>query len=434
MAIVVVGAGVTGLSVAERLLSAGKDVLVLEKEPVAGGLCRSYQYGDFIFDVGPHRLFSSNARIQDYFLHILDEEYSFTSRDSMVYMNRKYLAWPLSYSAVFHLPPADMFRCLRDLVLTDHRAEMKIRNLEDDIVSRSGQTIYRMFWKDYTEKFLRIPCDRVDAAWGNLSVKRSVVDGRTQPLNLMALIRNCVIPRKQDLSFIYPNGGMGVFPRCFMKKIENRGGKVLLSQSVERIVTRGDTITGIEANGVAYPVEALVWTGLLPDVCSLLQVPPPELRYLSTILYNLEVERTYPGKWQWIYFPDKRHVFSRISMPARFSRTTVPPGKSGLCVEVARMAGDEPWTHPETLIEQVMRDLADVGLVRDRDRISGCHLERVPNTYPVYETGFAARTQAVQGRLAKYKNLHLVGRQASFVHDNIDESIENALRLAEQLA
>ena len=123
MAIVVVGAGVTGLTVAERLVQAGKEVIVLEREEVMGGLCRSYRYGDFTFDVGPHRLFSPDNAIRDYFLSILGENYSFTSRDSMVYMNGKYLTWPLSFGAVFSLPPSDMFRCVRDLLFT--------RNLEN---------------------------------------------------------------------------------------------------------------------------------------------------------------------------------------------------------------------------------------------------------------------------------------------------------------
>jgi len=433
MSIIVVGAGVTGLTVTERLIQKGKDVVVLEKEAFIGGLCRSYRYGDFTFDVGPHRLFSPHTGIRDYFLSILDEKYSFTSRNSMVYMNGKYLTWPLSFGAVFRLPLGDMFRCFRDLVFTGHRSDMKINHLEDDIIARYGKTIYKMFWKDYTEKFLRLPCDRVDASWGNISVKRSVVDGRTQPLNLAGLLKNCLIPRKTKLSFIYPDGGMDSFPQCFARKITKGGGNLLLSRSIDRITVDGDTITGIDANGETYPVETLVWTGMLPDICSLLNMPPPGLRYLSTILYNLEIDMTFPGKWQWIYFPDKEFIFSRISMPVRFSPTTAPPGKSGLCVEISCMTGDDQWSNPEALTEQVITDLLRVKLIPTRDKINACHIERVPNTYPMYETGFQARSEQAQRHLASYKNLHMVGRQASFVHDNIDESVESALQLAERL-
>lgn len=434
MSIIVVGGGVTGLTVAERLIQAGKDVIVLEREPVVGGLCRSYRYGDFTFDVGPHRLFSPHTGIRDYFLSILDEAYSFTSRDSMVCMSGKYLTWPLSFGAVFRLPAGDMLKCLRDLALPDHRSDKEIRNLEDDIVARYGRTIYEMFWKEYTEKFLGLPCDRVDASWGRISVKRSVVDGRTQPLDLMGLVKNCMLRRKPKLSFIYPEGGMDTFPQCFMEKIRRNGGKVLLSQSIDRITVRDDTIAGIEANGVDYPVDTLVWTGMLPDICSLLSTPAPDIRYLSTILYNLEIDMEFPGKWQWIYFPDGKHVFSRISMPARFSPTTAPPGKSGLCVEVSCMAGSDRWSDPDALTGQVIDDLVGAKLVRNRDRILDCHIEKVPNTYPLYESGFLPKSEQAKRQLARYSNLHIIGRQASFVHDNIDESIESALHLAEKLS
>ena len=50
--VVVVGAGVAGLTCAFRLQRAGHDVEVLEREDVAGGRMRSERHGAFVVDRG----------------------------------------------------------------------------------------------------------------------------------------------------------------------------------------------------------------------------------------------------------------------------------------------------------------------------------------------------------------------------------------------
>ena len=50
--IIVVGAGIAGLSCAWRLQAAGHSVVVLEREATAGGRMRSERRGDFVVDRG----------------------------------------------------------------------------------------------------------------------------------------------------------------------------------------------------------------------------------------------------------------------------------------------------------------------------------------------------------------------------------------------
>ena len=53
---VVIGAGLAGLSSAYHL--GNNTYLVLEKEPVVGGLCRSVKVEDYTFDFGRHTYFT----------------------------------------------------------------------------------------------------------------------------------------------------------------------------------------------------------------------------------------------------------------------------------------------------------------------------------------------------------------------------------------
>lgn len=50
----IIGAGVSGLVTGWKLLERGWDVEVFEREPYYGGMARTWRWGDFLIDVGPH--------------------------------------------------------------------------------------------------------------------------------------------------------------------------------------------------------------------------------------------------------------------------------------------------------------------------------------------------------------------------------------------
>lgn len=76
----VVGAGVAGLTFAHTVLKEGQRVTVVERNDVVGGLARSFQYGDFIFDVGPKRFHTEDKEVLDFLLEILGDDYIVVDR------------------------------------------------------------------------------------------------------------------------------------------------------------------------------------------------------------------------------------------------------------------------------------------------------------------------------------------------------------------
>ena len=60
---IIIGGGVTGLSIAWKLSEKGYEVKVIEKDEFIGGLARSIKMGNYFFDIGPHAFTTKDEEI-----------------------------------------------------------------------------------------------------------------------------------------------------------------------------------------------------------------------------------------------------------------------------------------------------------------------------------------------------------------------------------
>ena len=68
MKVIIVGAGITGLTLAYLLSKKGLDITVLEKDDSEGGLAKSYYYNDWSIDIGPHRFHTDDSSVEEFIL------------------------------------------------------------------------------------------------------------------------------------------------------------------------------------------------------------------------------------------------------------------------------------------------------------------------------------------------------------------------------
>ena len=62
--VVIIGGGPSGLTAAHELIRQGLRPVVLEKEPLVGGLARTESYKGFHFDMGGHRFFTKVPEVR----------------------------------------------------------------------------------------------------------------------------------------------------------------------------------------------------------------------------------------------------------------------------------------------------------------------------------------------------------------------------------
>jgi len=429
---VVVGGGVAGLVTAHLLAEAGAEVVVIEKFTTVGGLARSYRYGDFVFDCGPHRFHTENPNIKAYLDRVLQGHATAFPRRSEVYFEGKYYRWPLHPKNLTQLPKPLALKSAVDLAVNGFK-QYGNGSFEDYVLRQYGPTLYENFFKGYSIKFLGIHPRETHPDWAKVGINRAIIDDKLQMQNLAQLAKSTLLQyNKAEIDFLYPKGGLQVTWDKVSDLLRAKGGRILTGVGA-RIVGGNGRITAVYAGNERIEPSVVVWTAPITLACRQLGLEVPELPYLSTLFYNVLVRADVPRPYQWCYYGADDIVFSRTSIPRYFSDDTCPPGTTGINVEVTCREGDERWQHAERLTDAVVQDLIRVGMVKSRRDVEQVYVERVGDTYPIYHRTYPAQLERARKGLGQFQNLQLAGRTGMFWYNNMDHSMENAMQLAKRL-
>jgi len=425
--ILIVGAGVAGLTLAYHLAKAGKPVIILEQEDRVGGLARSFHYDGFTFDMGPHRFFTDDQEVIEFIREILGNDYLSLKRKSGVYMFGKYFEWPLSFTSLFKLPVKVMVDSFFDLI--SRRNPGNPESYSDYIVHQYGKTLYEVFFKNYTEKFIRIPCEEVHTDWAMAGINRTVFDKNVKVSSLLDLVKGVLLPVKVDTDFLYPREpGIESFCIRLRKALEMAGGKVRTGVKVTEIKNNRGAVKGVKlSDGLELETELLVWSGDLPSLAKLLGLGPYPLRFLSTICFNAAVEGLPETPYQWVYFGDHRVNINRISLPHRFNPACSPAGYYGINAEITCFEGDHTWLNPHSLVNLVKQDLLGTKFVTRKEKIKQVWVEKLRSTYPIYDLPYRKNTAKVMQDMKQFRGLMLMGRQGRFWYNNMDHTMRMAM-------
>ncbi|MCK4792257.1 MAG: FAD-dependent oxidoreductase [Desulfobacteraceae bacterium] len=429
--VVIVGAGVAGLTLAYKLShDQDKEVLLIEKEPFVGGLARSFEYGDYTFDIGPHRFHTDLPDILSFIDEILGGNYLSIERKSSVWMYDKYFEWPLKIDSILRMPIDIILSAGLDFLVGRRKSQ---ENFEDYVISRYGKTLYRTFFKPYTEKFLKISCSEISRDWAVTGVERAVIDNKIKIDSLFSLLKSLLNPAK-PLEFIYPkDGGIRVFAENLKEKFVDNGGAISLNTKVDEIVKDGKRIKGVVVGGKYHECDLLVWTGPISQLFALLGMGKTGLEYISLILFNYKIDHAPLMDSQWCYYGSEEVPFNRISIPSLFNPALAPPGKSGLCVEVTSREDEDLWKNPSALDPELRRSLKKFGVIKDEKDVIDVHIERISNAYPVYKLDYQEKQKMAFEMLREFENIRLLGRTATFWYNNMDHSIGAALDLCKKM-
>ncbi|MFO1036821.1 MAG: FAD-dependent oxidoreductase [Geminicoccaceae bacterium] len=442
MRVGVIGAGPAGLTAAYRLQQLGAQVELFEASSTVGGLARTIELWGQRVDMGPHRFFSKDARVNRLWLEVIGRDYRMVERCTRIFYGGRFYDYPLrATNALRTMGPGRAAACLasyaRELLSPSCPPE-SIRTFEDWVVSRFGRQLYEMFFKSYSEKLWGIPCHELDADFAAQRIKGfSLGEAVRDMLGLNKGSHRTLV----DL-FAYPTAGTGEVYERMSRAVVEAGGKVHLSRPIRKVATDGSTVIGIEpTDGPPLAFDHVVSTMPLTHLVRGLGTLPAEveratanLRYRNTILVFLHVEAVDLFKDQWVYVHAPSVGTGRVTN----FRNWVPElygeqRSSVLACEYWCYDEDAIWTEADaTLVDRATRELREISLLAGQPVIGG-HVVRLPRCYPVYASGYKAALDPIVEHLRKFANLWPIGRYGSFKYNNQDHSILMGLLAAENI-
>lgn len=151
----IVGAGPTGITLAERLASIGKRIRIIDKRDHIGGNCYDFynEAGVLVHKYGPHYFRAKSDAIVNYLSNFTDwipHRYKVKAKiGSTLY------SFPLNKKTFeqFFGRRLNSKKEVRNLVETIRdKSVIEPTNAEEQVVSKVGREIYEAFFKGYTEK------------------------------------------------------------------------------------------------------------------------------------------------------------------------------------------------------------------------------------------------------------------------------------------
>jgi protoporphyrinogen oxidase len=70
-------------------------VTLFEASSEVGGMAKSFELWDQIVDLGPHRFFSSDPRVNEFWLEAVDHEYIMVNRLTRIYYKGRFFSYPI---------------------------------------------------------------------------------------------------------------------------------------------------------------------------------------------------------------------------------------------------------------------------------------------------------------------------------------------------
>ncbi len=480
---VIIGAGPAGLSAAYYLLKETDDIkpVILEELDCVGGISRTVHYNGNGIDLGGHRLFSKNQQILDFWEEILplqgkppiddkilhreitvspngpdpdetDRVMLKRRRVSRIFYLRKFFDYPISLKAstILNMGLGRTFKAgMSYLKSCVHKVPEK--TLEDFMINRFGETLYRMFFEKYTQKVWGLHPSEISKEWGEqrikgLSLSKAILNAILSPFKLIS-------NKEKETSLIeeyyYPKFGCGQVWEFMADEIVKMGGEIHFNTKVIDFDLEGNKILAVNTliNGSnaekfkgnfyisSMPVKDLVlgFGDCVPHNVSEIAKDLPYRDYILTGFYcnkiNLKNNTKIPTlnnicPDSWIYIQEDDITAGRLQIMNNWSPYLVKDFKNKVFISLEYFCneGDDLWNKSEADMTAFgLSELEKLGIVKAEDVIESVRV-KVKKAYPAY---FGAYNQfdIVKDYLNSIDNLYCIGRNGQHKYNNMDHSM-----------
>jgi len=315
------------------------------------------------------------------------------------------------------------------------------RSYEEYIIRRFGRPTYELVFEPLAEK-----------VWGDpASLHPEMARTRLPASGGMDLILKLLGLKKETADtnaefFYYPRAGFGDWPQALAEGIRAHGSEVLTSVDVQGLEVKDGKVVAVLSKvrneTKRFDCDYLISSLPLPLLGRMVfGDKDPEfnhavegLQFRHLILVYVSVKRPLVLEDQWIFFPQRNVVFSRLFEQKQMNPELGPADRTMITADFTAGEGSEMWAaSDETLAQQVVDGLVQTGLVK-REDVLGSLVIRRRNFYPRYDLVYAEKIKLVSDKLRLVPNLLTTGRIGMYNYNNSDHCADMGRFIAEHLA
>lgn len=435
--IIVIGAGPAGLTAAYLLAKGGKSVCVLEAADQVGGMARTIPLWGQSVDIGPHRFFSKDRRINELWLEIAGGEYDMVDRLTRIYYKRKFYNYPLKpFNAFLNLGPFESFRCLMSYFRERLAPAPLADNFESWVISRFGKRLFDIFFKTYSEKLWGVSCTEIHSDFAAQRIKK---------FSLMEALKTAFLGNSGKHAtladqFAFPHGGTGRIYEKMRDRILAAGGEVHCSSAVHSVTPNGDGAivhlengSQIQGQDVVSTMPLTLLVNRLPDAPEAVKQSASRLKFRNTIIVYVETDANpFPDNWIYMHSPQVR--VGRVTNFQNWGSSILNgQTKTILALEYWTNFEDEDWSKPDSWWAELgAQECLKAGFVPS-GKVERTHVIRVPRCYPIYTRDYKTHLAPVEAYLKTVPHIHPIGRYGAFKYNNQDHSILMGILIADNL-
>jgi protoporphyrinogen oxidase len=423
----ILGAGLAGLSAAYHLKECYD---LFERSNVCGGVARSVKLNGFTFDHAIHILYTKDPYASALIQKLLGDNFVEQSRRSFIYSHETYTPYP--YQTHTHGLPKSIIKenIIRFIEAQYAKPKKPAANFEEWMIQTFGKGIAKNFMIPFNRKVWAVEPRTMGYQWIEnrvlLPSLDEVLDGAFYPPQL-----ECVGSGPNG-KFWYPKTeGTQALPNAFLKQVKQpiRDESVEIDERLKCVQFR---------SGVTKSYDQVISTMPLPHLVAQLKYAPSmireaakRLRSNTVLTVNIAVDRPNISNAHWVYFPEERFQFQRISFPMNFSKSMGPEGTSSLMAEIS--VSNYRSVECEKIIKRVVRELIEIGILTERDKLLVADIVEITPAYVIYDDHHEESRNSILAYLAE-NSIHSCGRFGEWEYYNMDQAILSGKRAAEAVS
>ncbi len=411
--ILVLGAGLTGLSTAYHLQS---DCIVVDAAGAPGGAASTLTYKGFHLDRAVHILYFRDQWTSKFITENLGIPLQCQKRNSTVWFNKRFVSFPIQ----FHLASLPLYQRFKYGMSVACSKLYKNGNGQEETLGNwaqrnFGRALARDFFIPYNEKLHGVSCDKIQTQW---------MDGYVPSPSISKLVNGLLKTNRLEVgnnaTFWYPvKGGIATIVNSLAEKIKDvRFNKRLISIDLQRKIA-----TFQDGSQIAYhqlvstiPLNTLT-NSISPSRKSYIELSN-KLQWNSVEFAHLMIPQSNIGKGiHWIYIPQRDVPFYRITLPHNINTANCPEGWSALTLEFGKHVQRKQTT--EVICKKYLRAM---GLLDESSLNSELIWDQLDHGYVIYNSDWTDSRHEIQRILRKYGVIS-IGRYGRWEYSNMESAL-----------